>query len=211
MAVVGRTSSASSVEQLAATLSTTITSSDVGKVVYFNGTEFVLLANLDVVTLTNSLVGVISAITLNGDGLGAQAKGFVTLRGTIQKAGALSGQVYFVGVGADLVLTPPVDSYAIRVGFSRINNFLYVDLDPNTIQIAVLSSRLTSLETFVDKIWDKVRVHPVYDFSVNSEWAVSTESTNTNFGLDNSWTEGTVEYNADFGLDDDWGVLVDET
>lgn len=207
MAVVGRNAAGSSVEQLAATLATTITSADVGKVAYFNGAEFGLLVSVDATTLTNSLVGVISAITVDGDGLGAQAQGFVTIRGTIQKAGALSGQVYFVGVGADLVLAPPVDSFAIRVGFSRQNNFLYVDLDPNTIQIAVLSQRLTELETLVEEIADEVLAAPVYDFASGDDWGVNPEGTNTDFGLDDNWTEGTVGYNSDFGADDNWAEL----
>lgn len=207
MAVVGRSSSGSGVEQLAASLATGITATDVGKVVYFNGTEFVLLDALDAVTLTNSLVGVISAITLPGDGLGAQAKGFVTLRGTIQKAGALSGQVYFVGVGANLVLTPPADSFAIRVGFSRINNFLYVDLDPNTIQIAVLSQRLAALEATVDLISEAVLISPVYNFGSDRLFGINPDNTITNLGLDRNFNPYEPGYNLILGTDRNFGIL----
>ena len=208
MSVLGRAVSGS-VEQVAATFNTNVTSSDNGKVVYFNqvSQEFDLLSGIDVDTITNNLVGVISVVTIDGDTIGGLGQGFVTIKGTVQKAGAQPGQAFFVGITADMVDVPPIDNPTIRLGYSKQAGFVYVDVDPNTIQIAVLSDRLTALEQTVQEIADQVLDAPVYDFGANDNWAVNIEDTNTEFGLDDNWTEGTVEYNADFGDDDNWAVL----
>jgi len=209
MSVLGR-SLGGAVEQMAAAFNTNITSADIERVVFYNGSasEWQLLTGIDIAQISQNLVGVISAVTLNGDTLGGKGSGFITIRGAVQKAGAVAGQVFFVGVGSNLVLTPPVGAPSIRIGYSRQNGFAYVDVDPDTIQIAILSERITELETLVAEIAEQVLAAPVYSFAADDLWGVNPEDTNTQFGLDDQWTEGTVEYNANFGADDAWGELI---
>jgi hypothetical protein len=218
MSVLGR-SIGSGISQLAASFETNVTSADEGKVTYFDSLsgEWKLLVGVDVTLLSNSLVGVISRVNVDGDTVGGLGQGYIVLKGSVQKVGAVAGQVYFVGATAETVITPPVDSPAIRVGYSQRNNFLYVDLDPESIQVAILNDRVSALEAQVtaqgellDEIAQEVLAAPVYSFAADDTWGVNPENTNTNFGLDDQWTEGTVEYNANFGADDNWAELVPE-
>lgn len=210
MAVVGRGTGSSAVEQLAATFNTNITSANVEQVVYFNNgaMEWQLLTGIDPVQLSQNLVGVISSVTVDGDTIGGLGQGFVTIRGSIQKAGAISGQIYFIGTGADLVLTPPAGEAAIRIGYSKQNGFAFIDVDPDTIQIAILQDQINDMQTQLDEIQEQITAAAVYDFGADDAWAVNTETTDTDFGLDDNWTEGLVEYNANFGSDDNWGELI---
>ena len=210
MSVVGRAVGGSTVEQLAATFNTNITSADVERVVYYNtgAGEWQTLTGIDTTQISQNLVGVISAVTIDGDTVGGQGAGFVTIRGAIQKAGAVLGEVYFVGLASDLVLTPPANEPAIRVGYSRQNGFAFIDVDPDTIQIAILSDQIVDLQQAVQELQDEFAIVEVYNFGSDDAWGVNPETTNTNFGLDDSWTEGTVEYNANFGADDAWGELI---
>jgi hypothetical protein len=191
-------------------LNTNITSVDAGRVVFYNNSasEWQTLTGIDIAQLSNNLVGVISAVTVSGDTLGAQGSGFVTIRGAIQKAGAVAGQVFFVGVSSDLVLTPPVGAPSIRIAYSRQNGFAYVDVDPDTIQIAILQATVVDLQAQITALEEALIPPPVYNFAADDTWGINPEDTNTNFGLDDTWTEGTVDYNANFGADDAWGELI---
>jgi len=209
MSVLGR-SLGGAVEQMTATFNTNITSADAGKVVFYNGTasEWQLLSGIDIVQISQNLVGVISAVTVNGDTLGGKGSGFITIRGSVQKAGAVAGQVFFVGTSANLVLTPSVGSPSIRLGYSRQNGFAYIDVDPDTIQIAILQDTIIDLQDKIDTLEELIIGTPVYSFAADDTWGVNPEDTNTQFGLDDQWTEGTVGYNANFGADDAWGELI---
>jgi len=216
MSVLGRSAGTSGIEQLKVQFATTVTSADVGKVAYLDSasSEFVILGSIDINTIMDSLVGVISAVTVDGDGIGAPAQGFLLLKGALRKSGALVGQMFFAAAAGAITITPPEDGPAIRVGHSQLNGFLYVDIDPDSIRIAVLVNRMAALETKVsstetllNRIADAVLAAPVYEFAADEAWAANPEDTNTNFGLDDQWTEGTVGYIADFGSDEDWGVL----
>jgi hypothetical protein len=218
MPILGRSLGATAVEQLTAIFNTNITSADEGKVVYFDNaaSEYKLLASIDVALLVNNLVGVISAVTVDGDTLGAQGAGYVVLKGVISKTGAVAGEAFFIGASAAVVKTPPGGEPAIRVGYSKQNDFLYVDIDPQAVQVAILNNQVEDLQTQVvqlqtdlDDLILQNQTVAVYDYSNGDGWGTNPETTNTDYGLDDFWTEGTVEYNSDFGADDNWGVLVE--
>jgi hypothetical protein len=210
MSVVGR-SLGGSLVQLQAVLDTDITSTEETRAAYFNtaNSEWELLTSVDLTLLQQNLLAVISRVTVDGDGLGAQGSGFVVINGTIPKSGATAGEVFFIAADGTTSTTPPGSGAAVRIGHSHRDGFMFVDIDADTIQLAILQDQVTDLQTQVDELVLANQVVPVYDFGNGSDnWGVSPETTNTDFGLDDSWTEGTVEYNANFGADDAWGELV---
>jgi len=195
MPVLGRAAKNYKVEQTEAVFNTNITSTSNGKIVYFDisNSEWNLAYGVNLQILSNSIMGIISNVTVDGDTIGGKGDGFVTTRGYVNKAGALVGEVYYMNSDSTMVSVAPVFDPTLIVGNCNLSGYVFVDVDPQSAYIAYLEE-LTA-------------VTAVYNFGLDEDWAPNPETTLTNFGADDNWTEGVVEYNTNFGADANWGEL----
>jgi hypothetical protein len=169
-------------------LATTITSADIGKLVYLNttSTEWQLITNLGTDVLFRYILGVLSAVTLNGDTLGTQGSGTVVIQGEVAKTGATVGQVFYSGSESTIVSVPPTGTVT-RAGYCLRAGYMIVD-------ISLASASTAAAE-------------PVYVFAATDSWDV-VDGAVINLGLDDEWTEGSVAYNTDLGNNnDEWATL----